>query len=570
MNWIYYLLEANGYLSVFYLLYYAAFRNETWYQLNRAYLLMAGVIAFILPVTQLGILKPDDTGSQVITIISAQAIKHTAIAPAPTLNLADYLLGVYLLGAAVMALLFVYKLVSLIRLIRKPKRSNVGEYKLFVINGSSSAFSFFNYLFIGENVSGRDTIIRHELVHIRERHSFDIVFLELIKIISWFNPLIYVMQADLKAVHEYIADEQTAAFERDASGYSSFLVNNAYGIGGPTIAHSFFNFNLLKKRIIMLHQKRSGNLARLKYLMALPVGLALLCLSTLGFTKTYGWLDLAPAKKQPSQKTLRDTNKSLPAGKYRYAASNTTGKGYKYEETGYLVKNEANFRVIITEKNGEQTEYYRNSATKAQLALLQNKYGYSFPKMKIFSRLPPPPPLPPAPVALNPPSPQSPPSKLEPPKSITINTPVKKMAPPPPPQPKVPEITIAPPPPPKPFSGLYKYLAVHIRYPTKARDNHIGGREMVMFDVTDGKIGNINIIRNIDADIDGEITRVLNNVSGQLDMKSGHYGLPLSFVVQDANGNNFQNSPGGKITYGTITGTQLTMLDEVVIMSYMK
>jgi beta-lactamase regulating signal transducer with metallopeptidase domain len=96
-------------------------------------------------------------------------------------------------------------------------------------------------------------------VHIRQKHSADIVFLELIKIINWFNPLIYLLQMSLKTMHEYIADEQTAAQESDAISYSSFLVNNAYGLNGSSLAHSFFNYNLLKKRIIMLNQKRSGN-----------------------------------------------------------------------------------------------------------------------------------------------------------------------------------------------------------------------------------------------------------------------------------------------------------------------
>jgi hypothetical protein len=92
------------------------------------------------------------------------------------------------------------------------------------------------------------------------------MLLEVLKVINWFNPFVYLLQRSIKTVHEYIADEQTAAYERDALTYSSFLLNNAYGIQGSTIAHSFFNYNLLKKRIIMLNKNRSGKLARLKYL----------------------------------------------------------------------------------------------------------------------------------------------------------------------------------------------------------------------------------------------------------------------------------------------------------------
>ncbi len=75
----------------------------------------------------------------------------------------------------------------------------------------------------------------------------------------------------------------------------------------------------------------------------------------------------------------------------------TTDNGYKYEETGYLIDGkETNFRVIIHEKNGEQKGFFRNSATKAQIKMLKNKYGYTFPNMQIHDKMPPPPPMAPA------------------------------------------------------------------------------------------------------------------------------------------------------------------------------
>src|SRR6185312_1378413 len=168
-------------------------------------------------------------------------------------------------------------------------------YRVIWLPGTDVAFSFFNFLFIGDDAPRAGTMITHELVHIRQKHSADIVFLEVLKIVSWFNPVVYLLQNSLKTVHEYIADEQTAAYETDALSYSSFLLNNAYGAGGSSITHSFFNYNLLKKRIIMLNQQRSGNLARLKYLAVIPICAALLCASTLLFSKSYGWVDLAPA-----------------------------------------------------------------------------------------------------------------------------------------------------------------------------------------------------------------------------------------------------------------------------------
>ncbi len=306
MNWLYYLAEANIYLSVFYLAYCAFLNTQTYYQLNRVYLIGSCIVAFILPVLQIGALKPEQvvTAAPVVEyqLPVAQYTEQlpvtnniVQVAAAPTLSTDDYLWFGYLIGAAILLVLLLVKLYSLYKLVNKVSNTKQANYKLIQLPQTDIAFSFFNYLFIGNNAHGAKTIIRHELVHIRQKHSVDIVFLEMLKIINWFNPFIYLLQNSLKTVHEYIADEQTVAHETDPISYSTFLLNNAYGTGGPSVTHSFFNYNLLKKRITMLNQKKSGNLARLRYLVAVPVVAASLCASTMAFSKNYGWIDIAPA-----------------------------------------------------------------------------------------------------------------------------------------------------------------------------------------------------------------------------------------------------------------------------------
>jgi len=324
MNWLYYLTEANIYLGVFYLAYCLFLNRNTHYQLSRAYLIFSCIISFILPVLQVGALRPampaEATNITAPVMPSAVSVAEPFQAPvintipAPAvidrhINMQDVLWYAYLLGAAVLLILLFIKLYTLFRLTRNEQAVNEGKYRVIYLNGTDVAFSFFNYLFIGANTPGANTIIRHELVHIRQKHSADIIFLELLKVISWFNPFLYLLQNSLKTIHEYISDEQTAAYETDALTYSSFLLQNAYGAGGSSITHSFFNYNLLKKRIIMLNQQRSGNLARLKYLVAIPICSALICASTLVFSKTYGWVDLSPTSvKSPGKYVLLNAN----------------------------------------------------------------------------------------------------------------------------------------------------------------------------------------------------------------------------------------------------------------------
>jgi len=527
MNWLHYLLEANLYLGVFYLGYYLFLSRETYYTLNRVYLLFSCIASFALPVLQLGILKPVE---QPITAVNfaftPQASVFTpvqAVADAPPVfTWQNALICVYILGAAILLAVLLLKLYSLLKLTRAQNLETDGKYKLVYINQSTTAFSFFNYLFIGTKVQGSETIIRHELVHIRQKHSADIIFIELLKIVNWFNPFIYLLQYSLKTIHEYIADEKTAIAENDALAYSSFLVNNAYGLGGSSITHSFFNYNLLKKRIIMLHQKRSGSLAGLKYLVAVPICAGLLCASTLAFSKDYGWVDIGPHRidknnhspqvAEPARHLLiRQNGLSYLTDKYSdkradgstrvytgYNISNKdvvelakkgiqidvlydskadtikapaaspqagraelhqlpatpetpqarvelhqlpppppappvsyTKKGYKYSEDGYIVNGKTDFRVIITEKNGDQKAYFRSKASDSDIKLLSEKYGYKFPKMNIYTKLPPPPPAPPIASRA---APKAAIDKLPLPVVAPV-VPVSKMAPPPPPIP---------------------------------------------------------------------------------------------------------------------------------------
>ena len=325
MNWLHYLLEANLYLGIFYLCYCLFLNRETHYNLGRAYLIFSCIAAFALPLLKMGILHPHQPAKPVVytaypasaPVIASNAAKITT--PTPTLitqpafhtnttsvsehhfNYQDWLWYTYLAGAGVVLLMLLVKLTSLFRLIANKQVTSDGKHHLICLPDSNAAFSFFSYLFIGDKILETNTIITHELVHIRQKHSADIIFLELLKVINWFNPFIYLLQNSLKTVHEYIADEQTAANETDIISYASFLLHNAYGADSSSITHSFFNYNLLKKRIIMLNQQRSGNLAKLKYLVAMPVCALLLCSSTLVFSKSYGW-DLAPAKASVSSK----------------------------------------------------------------------------------------------------------------------------------------------------------------------------------------------------------------------------------------------------------------------------
>jgi hypothetical protein len=259
-------------------------------------LLITTPISFVIPIVQVGVL--------INAPIETTTIAGTAVVTA--WSAIDVAMLIYTLIAVIMLSIFCTKLFRLYRLAAGANRIKSSNYQLIEIK-DNNAFSFLCYLFITPELRESNTVLQHELVHIKQKHSVDILIIEVFKIINWFNPVIYLIQNDVKELHEYIADQATVVQENDIDGYANFLVSNAYGFTEHRITSNFFHKNLLKNRIIMLYKKRSGKLARLKYLAALPLFGGLLCVSTLGFSKTYGWLDL-----MPKQTVTRDTAKNKP------------------------------------------------------------------------------------------------------------------------------------------------------------------------------------------------------------------------------------------------------------------
>jgi len=626
MNWLHYLLEANIYLSVFYAVYCLFFNKETYYTLNRVYLLLSSILAFVLPVIQVGALKPANGYAQqtyVTIALSPSNVTDSQVASyKPTvssLTLQDVIWYVYLAGIVVLSVILIIKIVRLAKMTANAKTMVNRDYKLIGINDSNAAFSFFNYLFIGTKTAESELIIQHELVHIRQKHSVDIIFIELLRIINWFNPIIYLMQLSLKTVHEYIADEQTAARGTDALTYSSFLVDNAYGLNGSSVTHSFFNYNLLKKRIIMLNQKRSGNLARLKYLVAVPVCAGMLCASTLAFSKNYALVDLAPKPNPASPIALTDSvakvkppqnNAQLPpppppppvAVKDSYVELfNYLNKVITYPKSelktnqsglvavSFDVKDKgkiANINITksaaaafnrevlqalksyegsVNETPGKHkmiiyfcTDYYKFIKTPDAAELKAPGYDFSLMFFK-NNKYPVMRPYKTNKEATNIPA-----------TTVDIND-ATKLTPPPPPTPPVSMQADTP--------GntanhvLVKYLAKHVRYPTIDHDKHIGGRVIAAFNVVDGKITDPEIVRGVEPVMDGELLRAIKAYNGTLDLKNGRYSIPLSFQVINSKNNQVvshlpeANAADKPVKQSNSFSTAVS-LDEVVVVTF--
>ncbi len=143
--------------------------------------------------------------------------------------------------------------------------------KLIRMAKDGSAFSFFNKKVIDLELPQRDVIDIHEEAHIKQWHTLDILFFEVIGIITWLNPIIYLYKKAIKNIHEFLADEHAADFQGDKAEYALLILSKSFGISPNALTSNFFEKSLIKKRIYMLHKERSKKAAVIKYGISIPL-----------------------------------------------------------------------------------------------------------------------------------------------------------------------------------------------------------------------------------------------------------------------------------------------------------
>ncbi|MEE1943669.1 M56 family metallopeptidase [Pedobacter sp. KR3-3] len=308
MDWLYYLLEANLYLIIFYGFYRLLLQNQTFYNSNRYYLLASSFTAFALPILQIGYLRPSLPYEEVAIVQDVNLVALQPVAKLePTFQLTDYFYIFYIGIAICFAFKLLLAILKILKLSINAKKHYNKSFTIVELKDEKEAFSFFNLLFIHPQMAEKQVVLKHELVHIKQKHTLDVLFFELLQIVCWFNPIIYFIKKDIKLLHEYIADELSTTNNQQKHDYVMFLIENSFGIVPQKLTNQIFNQSILKRRINMLNKKRTTSWARLKLLLALPLGGAMLCTSTMAFTKDYGYVDLFPEKNKAAQGQVVET-----------------------------------------------------------------------------------------------------------------------------------------------------------------------------------------------------------------------------------------------------------------------
>lgn len=297
MSMVQYIVISSVAISIFYIAYTLIFRNESNFRQLRAYLLISIFISMLIPFNPFKIKWEFPLGRNAVETTSSALLN--AVNPDPSASLPNNktfsdlpvqkegtqaarkgfeILKMIYLGITFLLLArFIFQIITIIQKYFASDRIKQGHMVFIRNNRIKSTFSFFHWIFLPEDFSsGEDTneIILHEKVHASQYHTFDLILIELLAAVMWFNPLIWMMRNSIQLVHEYLADEGALSTGIDKLKYQALLINQVSEARLICLS-SNFNHSLIKKRMIMMTKSKFNQQTKLKILALVPVTMML-------------------------------------------------------------------------------------------------------------------------------------------------------------------------------------------------------------------------------------------------------------------------------------------------------
>lgn len=277
-----YLLKLSVSLAVVFLFYYFILRKLTFYNHNRWYLLAYTVLSFLIPFINISPVLENNNWqqNQVITWIPVIGNGSQAAHASPHDSGLDVWTGLLLVlgtGILIMIVRLAIQLLSLRRLLKKAVPISSEGISLYQLDGDISPFSFGNSIYLNKNKHQEEelaAIIRHEIVHVKQKHGLDILWGEILCLLNWYNPFAWLLRHAIRQNLEFIADHQVLEKGADRKQYQYLLLKVTSSMQYSITAT--FRFSSLKKRIAMMNKLKSTRKQLLRLLFLLPATAVLL------------------------------------------------------------------------------------------------------------------------------------------------------------------------------------------------------------------------------------------------------------------------------------------------------
>ena len=299
-----FLIKSTIPLLVLLTVYHLVLEKEKMHQFNRFYLLFGLVFSLVIPFITIEIIE--EITRPIIQNSAIQINQVSTVFVEETNYLPIVLWSIYGLVTTLFIIRFLSNLLKIISKINSSKSVAYKNSKLILLEEKALPHTFLNFIFINEtdynNRKIETELFSHELTHVAQKHTFDVLFIELLKTIFWFNPIFIFYKKAIQLNHEFLADEKVIATYNNVSFYQNLLLSKANSI--PTYyLTSNLNYSLTKKRLIMMTKTTSQTKAILKKIAIIPFIFGLiyfLCFETIAQEKTTIFEVKKPVKEQTS------------------------------------------------------------------------------------------------------------------------------------------------------------------------------------------------------------------------------------------------------------------------------
>jgi len=299
-NFLIYDAKVAVLIIVFYMFYRLMLSRETFHRVNRVVLLLTAVASFVLPLCVITLHKT--VRMETVPMVSVGDLQMEVAADAGPVWWQMLLPLIFIIGVVATLGHTLTSILKVWLLIRRSEQHLQPDGTIVCVTGNAevSPFSWMHYIVMNRSdyEEHNAAILAHERGHIRLRHSWDLLLVDLLTALQWFNPAMWMLRQDLRAIHEYEADGEVLSQGINARQYQYLLISKASGIGGYSIANGI-SHSTLKNRITMMLHKKSNRRSLLKLLALIPiVGLAL----ALNARTVTDYVYDEPQKQQPVKK----------------------------------------------------------------------------------------------------------------------------------------------------------------------------------------------------------------------------------------------------------------------------
>jgi N-acetylmuramoyl-L-alanine amidase len=268
--------------------YFLALRNKVFHRWNRFYILAAIVISLIVPVMKINVFQNNEEEGTVVQMLQTISDGDEAVVEYSrnsgfqinTENLAE---SAYLLVSAIFLTIFFVSLFKIKKLKRKYYETKIEGISFINTNEKGTPFSFFKSIFwnnaIDLHSKPGQQIFNHEIAHIKEKHSYDKIFMNMVLIFFWINPFFWLMRKELYMIHEFVADKE-ALEDSDINALAEMILQTVYPGQNFSVGNSFF-YSPIKRRIMMLTKNKNPRVNYYSRLLVLPLAVIIIFAFTL-------------------------------------------------------------------------------------------------------------------------------------------------------------------------------------------------------------------------------------------------------------------------------------------------